>query len=115
MVSKHSHNFECQECHKHWPSRSTLNAHMKGHSSEKPYACDQCDKRFSIKIDFTMHLETNHQCTECEYKCQSNEDLKKHKKDNHDESCSKCKKLADLKRKLSEIEKEITEIMHHNC
>lgn len=44
--------FRCDVCQKQYCRRSTLKAHVRQHSGERPYACSMCDKKFSQVILF---------------------------------------------------------------
>jgi KRAB domain-containing zinc finger protein len=51
--------YECNQCKKRFQNKGTLKAHMTTHTGEKPYSCDQCVKRFSQISDLKIHMRTH--------------------------------------------------------
>lgn len=51
--------FQCQECGKRFPHRSSYITHYRSHSGEKPYECTMCNKSFSQKGNLTKHMRTH--------------------------------------------------------
>ena len=61
--------FKCDECGKAFKRRFTLQEHMKIHTGEKPYACNEpgCTSRFSTSGNLSrhkkVHMNNRHRCT----------------------------------------------------
>ena len=60
-----------------------LNRHSQIHTGDKPFQCDMCGKKFTLKGGLTQHIRThttNHAfaCTLCEYTCSLNHNLTVH-------------------------------------
>ncbi|CAL4123357.1 unnamed protein product, partial [Meganyctiphanes norvegica] len=45
----------CNQFYKSFPSNSLLIRHLRTHTGEKPYQCNQCDKHFSRKDSLVVH------------------------------------------------------------
>ncbi|XP_044739168.1 gastrula zinc finger protein XlCGF26.1-like [Chrysoperla carnea] len=67
VVRKRDH--VCPICNKHFTS-THLKFHMRSHTKEKPYKCDQCGQQFSLKGNYQRHMkihtgERPHVCSIC--------------------------------------------------
>jgi len=91
----------CRVCSKVFASKNGLKVHEVIHTGEKPYACEQCDKRFSLQCNRICHIIQTHNtdkhvmCEHCGLKCMSKAALKVHMVVHTKEkpfSCLKCNK-----------------------
>ena len=53
---KRKRGHECDVCEKRFTQSSSLKAHMRIHTNEKPYECDVCEKRFSQSSSLKTHM-----------------------------------------------------------
>ena len=51
--------YECDVCQKRFSLKSNLTKHHRTHSGEKPHECDVCQKRFSQTGHLTQHKRTH--------------------------------------------------------
>uniref|UniRef100_A0A8C2FGT1 C2H2-type domain-containing protein n=1 Tax=Cyprinus carpio TaxID=7962 RepID=A0A8C2FGT1_CYPCA len=52
----------CQVCGKTFRLRAQLNAHLRSHSDEKPFKCDNCEKAF--KYTWNLNKHKREQCSQ---------------------------------------------------
>ena len=67
------HGYPCEICQKAFRHRTSLEAHLRTHSGDRPFGCTQCDKHFSQKSALATHLKLHsgikpHKCVICD-KC----------------------------------------------
>jgi uncharacterized Zn-finger protein len=46
----------CALCNVHFVKAFELRAHNRIHTGERPYACDQCDAKFSLRANLKLHV-----------------------------------------------------------
>ena len=51
---------ECKICGKKISVLSNLKVHMRIHTNEKPYACEECDKKFRESGQLKSHQRQDH-------------------------------------------------------
>ena len=58
LESKIEHLLNCQQCHKIFRDRSSLNNHLISHHVAKKCKCSVCDKRFWTTDDMQNHIKS---------------------------------------------------------
>lgn len=52
--------FSCEVCHKGFSNSWAVKEHMTMHTGEKPYKCEECDKRFTQRSSLCAHRRRCH-------------------------------------------------------
>ncbi|XP_070570367.1 uncharacterized protein [Ptychodera flava] len=81
--------FVCSHCSRGFHSKSLLIKHERTHTGEKPFACQECGKKFSRSDNLRCHMKIHnrevkeYRCDQCDRICKSAADLKRHQSDFH--------------------------------
>lgn len=112
FISKNSYNLICFVCLKKFQRKYELENHLKKHSTNNPYYCDECDIGFSSRFNFERHLEEYHTKVDQTYSCEhcdltfiAQRNLETHRKEKHEDvklfECDLCEKSYPQKRSLT--------------
>ncbi|OWF38722.1 Zinc finger protein 227 [Mizuhopecten yessoensis] len=61
--NKYGKIYKCETCGKFCPSSYSLKIHKTSHSSERPYPCEVCGRRFKVKSKVQRHIQNVHNFT----------------------------------------------------
>ena len=118
MRKNHDEEIKCKECLSTFEKKSQLKLHMKDHSKEKPYTCDQCSQTFSLKIYYDKHL-MKHQvfnCSKCSITVKTRGLLTKHERTHlKNTCCSKCTHKIVLKAMIEKLQNDLDKLDDHHC
>lgn len=77
--------FDCDSCSARFKYYARFKDHLHGHSSERPYACDECDHHYATRIGFLVHKILEHMklngiyvCPKCTLDCKDAQNYKLH-------------------------------------
>jgi hypothetical protein len=95
-ANKNKHT--CDDCGKSFKDKSHLSVHIFVHTSEKPFACQQCEKGYKREKDLERHQQM-HQgptmtCILCSFQCQGKQIYRRHLMNVHQgkHECKECGK-----------------------
>lgn len=113
-LRKHINMYGCMFCEMTCPSPSALRIHiLYRHSTERPFTCSVCEKRFKTKFDLSTHQIIHEyaghvfECTEenCDYTSKSMSSVERHLNEGHSEirvyGCHLCEDVHINGRDLS--------------
>ena len=109
VISK-NRKYECKQCHKIYPDKSTLSRHKRSVHDGVQYACNQCEYKATQKCNLILHIQSKHEgkrypCEQCEYIGSHSSGLYKHIQSKHvgvKYTCDQCKYQFSQKGKLRE-------------
>ncbi|XP_017112416.1 zinc finger protein 425 [Drosophila elegans] len=79
--------YQCEDCGKNFASRHSLRYHVKSvHSTERPFGCQHCERRFVLRTQLLSHLRTHtgeakpriFECQRCSKSWPTKSDLRTH-------------------------------------
>ena len=89
----------CQECGKTFPSKSRCKTHLRVHTNERPFTCNNCNSAFKQKAHLQKHEKSCHKLET--QKSMSNSDYNKSNDNSKiSRTCSKCQEVFKTKKFL---------------
>ncbi|XP_030557329.1 zinc finger protein 91-like [Drosophila novamexicana] len=58
-IDAEKEQFICPQCQKAYKNTSSLNVHIRKHSSERPFQCPHCPKSFKVSENLRSHISTH--------------------------------------------------------
>ncbi|XP_050312556.1 zinc finger protein 675-like isoform X2 [Anthonomus grandis grandis] len=71
-IPERTRKYACNLCPKAYFAKNKLTRHLYGHSGEKPFSCDICDKKFKDKWYVKTHLKNYHNILDTAVKDEEN-------------------------------------------
>ena len=96
-ITKHP----CQHCDYIARSATTLKKHLRTHTNERPYKCDQCDQTFTVQCNLKAHIRSIHEnkrnyiCKYCGQAYNSSYPLRQHENGHTQNKEYKCRQGCD--------------------
>ena len=113
MKRKHTHTYKCEECDQQFFKKNDHKLHLKTHNKEKPYSCNECPGKFSLKSYLDKHRQDSHsRCCEESFPNRTaySRHVRSHLRKKHlldDTCCNDCKKLVVMEALASNLEIDI--------
>ncbi|CAN7985108.1 unnamed protein product [Ixodes hexagonus] len=104
-----SMRYECPYCHKGYAYNCGLRAHIRKHTGERPYACNQCDRTFTKQESLKNHVVRVHtkafkvHCPLCGKGCVNNTKLRQHLQAAHKASATPSLPAAPRGDRMSKV------------
>lgn len=68
--------FACTFCDKKFSRPSDMIRHVRTHTKDKPYKCDICNRRFTVKVSLKVHMHIHNKSNK-DNKCSTNYEIDK--------------------------------------
>lgn len=113
MMLHSTQEYKCDQClyttKKHFLLKKHIITH---HSTEKPFECKKCDKKFKLKRALTVHLQTAHdeenkkvyKCNFCDKQFASSTNFYTHRKNIHPKELQAMKEKDEENKRLKRIQ-----------
>ena len=89
VIKKKGYVKQCDQCHKTFYDKSTLNKHRQSVHEGVRYVCDKCDYQASSQSYLADHIKSKHEgmkyaCDKCDFVTSWKNGIRTHKKKNHE-------------------------------